>query len=192
MSNFIISRKVLAMKTIVKIISLISIYIMVACPVFAGTRNETGYDITNKIKVYDNRYEKTTPAYPDDEGTVNSSYMYGDENYPLVGVTTYGPIFLDKTSCKYEAINNVGYISCLVYYGGGGADGHGNAAKHTPVTIRFSTWKTLDKRVIKFLSAVNKNGKNITEMEYKSDNGFLNGLFWYSTGCIDISKDLDN
>lgn len=181
------------MKTIRRIILLISICVMASCSVFASTSSAAGYNITNKTMVYDsNNYAKTIPAYPDDKEPVNSSYMYGDENYPLVGVTTYGPIFLDKSSCKYEVVNDVGYISCLVYYGGGGADGHGNAATHTPVTMRFSTWKPSDKRVIMFLSAVNKNGKNITEMEYKSDNGFLNSLFWYSAGCIDISKDLDN
>ncbi len=180
------------MKTIGKIILLISICIMTSCSVFANAASEIGYDITNKTKIHEKYSAKTIPVYPDDKRPVNSSYMYGDENYPLVGLTAYGPIFLDKTSCKYEVVNNIGYISCLVYYGGGGADGQGNAAKHTPVTMRFNTWKTFDKRVIKFLSAVNKNGKNMTANTYKSDNGFLNGLFWYSAGCLDISKDLDN
>lgn len=178
------------MKVLYKIILLVSICLMSSITVFGS--DGTGYDITNKKNVYDKKYVGTVPAYPDDKRPVNSSYMYGDENYPLVGLTSYEPIFLDKTSCKYEVLNNIGYISCLVYYGGGGSDGKGNAAKHTPVTMRFSTWKQSNKRIIMFLSSVsNKTGKNDTVVTYKADNGFLNGLFWYAAGCLDVSKDLD-
>ena len=133
-----------------RIFLLILICIANSIPAFANSG--AGYDITNKTKIYDNSNVKTVPTYPDDKEPIKSSYMYGDKKFPLVGVTTSGPIFLDKTSCKFEVVDNVGYLSCLVYYGGGGSDGNGNAAKHAPVTIRFSTWKASNKRVIMFLS----------------------------------------
>lgn len=171
-----------------KIIFALSMFIFTSVSVFANPNS--GYDITNKVQIH-NDGVRTGPAYPDPQKPLKSSYMYGNKNFPLVGLTTYGPIFLDKKSCTFEVIDNVGYLACIVYYGGGGADGLGNAAKHTPVTMRFCTWKPSKKRVIKFLSSVGTTGKNDAENDYNSDDGFLNGLFWYASGCLGISQYLD-
>jgi len=170
------------------VLSLIAGWILFIATAYASPYD--GYDITNKVEQYGDDV-RTVAALPKPNNPPKQNYMYGDTNYPLVGLTTYGPIFLDKTSCKYEIADGVAIISCLVYYGGGGADGNGNAAKHAPTIIRFSTYKT-DKRVIKFLSAVSQStGKNHSERTYQSDNGFLNGLFWYCAGVLDLSQYLD-
>ena len=170
------------------IFSLLSIFLLSVMTAYASPYE--GYDITNKERIYKNT-TGTIPAFPKQGDKIQDNYMHGDMNYPLVGLTEYGTIFLDKTSCKYELSDGVAIISCLVYYGSGGADGHGNAAKHSPEVMRFSTYKT-DKRVIRFLSAVSPNtGRNSTETTYKNDNGFLNGLFWYCAGVLDLSQDLD-
>ena len=170
------------------IFSLVAILVLSIATAYAAPYD--GYDITNKTEQYGDNI-RTVAAFPKQGDKMQDNYMYGNTNYPLVGLTTYGPIFLDKTSCKYEITDGVAIISCLVYYGGGGADGHGNAAKHSPEIIRFSTYKT-DKRVIKFMSSVSPNtGKNDTESTYRSDNGFLNGLFWYCAGVLDLSQYLD-
>ncbi len=170
------------------ILSLIAVWILSIATAYASPYD--GYDITNKVEQYGDDV-RTVAALPNPSNSPKQNYMYGNTNYPLVGLTTYGPIFLDKTSCKYEIADGVAIISCLVYYGGGGADGNGNAAKHAPTIIRFSTYKT-DKRVIKFLSAVSQStGKNHSERTYQSDNGFLNGLFWYCAGVLDLSQYLD-
>ncbi len=170
------------------VLSLIAGWILFIATAYASPYD--GYDITNKVEQYGDDV-RTVAASPKPNNPPKQNYMYGDTNYPLVGLTTYGAIFLDKTSCKYEIADGVAIISCLVYYGGGGADGNGNAAKHSPTIIRFSTYKT-DKRVIKFMSSVSPNtGKNDTESTYRSDNGFLNGLFWYCAGVLDLSQYLD-
>ena len=170
------------------IFSLLTMFIFSVMTVYASPYD--GYDITNKQQIYE-KPAGTISVFPKQGDKIQDNYMYGDMNYPLVGVTTYGPIFLDKTSCKYELSDGVAIISCLVYYGSSGADGHGNSAKHSPMIIRFSTYKT-DKRVIKFLSAVSPNtGKNDAENTYQYDNGFLNGLFWYCAGVLDLSQYLD-
>lgn len=176
------------MKKIMYLILTLTLLVFISTEVFANSNS--GYDITDKVQIYNDGI-RTVAAYPNPNKPIKSSYMYGNKNYPLVGLTTYGPIFLDKKSCKFEVINNVGYLACIVYYGGGGADGHGNAAKHVPVTMRFCTWKPSNKRIIKFLSSVGVTGKNDAETDYRSDDGFLNGLFWYASGCLGISQYLD-
>jgi len=168
--------------------SLLALFILSITAGYASPYD--GYDITNKEQIY----KETTgaiPAFPKEKGNLKDNYMYGNTNYPLVGFTDYGTIFLDKTSCDYETANGVASISCLIYYGSGGSDGHGNAAKHSPEIIRFNTYKT-NKRVIRFLSAVSPDtGRNDTESTYRYDNGFLNGLFWYCAGILDLSQYLD-
>jgi len=166
-----------------------SILIFSTVSVFANPNS--GYDITNKVQVHNENDVRTIPAYPNPKEPLKNSYMYGNKNFPLVGVSVSGPIFLDKKSCKYEVIDNVGYLSCIVYYGGGGADSDGNAYKHSPVPMHFCTFKPSNKRVIKFLGAISKNVKNNDESYYRSDNGFLHGLFWYAAKCIGISQYLD-
>ena len=150
-----------------------------------------GYDITNKVRVYNENDLKDIPAYPNSKEPLKNSYMYGNKNFPLVGISVSGSIFLDKKSCKYEVIDNVGYLSCIVYYGGGGADSDGNAYRHSPVPMYFCTFKPSNKRVIKFLGTISKNGKNNDASYYRSDNGFLHGLFWYAAKCLGINQYLD-
>ena len=152
-----------------------------------------GYDITNKdySEAYKNGY--TVPKTPDsDSSHPKKNYMYGDYNFPVAGVTEYGQIFLDISSCSYYVDNGIAYVSCLTYYGSGGSDGNGNAAKHTPKTFKFCTYKGDGVRTIRFLSAINpKSGKDSTDSEYKWDNGFLNSLLWNAAYYSELSQYLD-
>ena len=152
-----------------------------------------GYDITNKdfSGTYKSGY--TEPKSPNSSTSqLKDNYMYGDYNFPVAGVTEYGLIFLDISSCSYYIDNNVAYVSCLTYYGGGGSDGNGNFAKHTPKTFKFSTYKANGIRVIKFLSSVNpKTGQDSTADSYKWDNGFLKSLFWNASYYSELSQFLD-
>ena len=92
------------MKKTIYSILILSIFIFVSANVFANPNS--GYDITNKVKIYNDGI-RTVPAYPNPQGPLKSSYMYGNKNFPLVGLTTYGSIFLDKKSCTFEVIDNV-------------------------------------------------------------------------------------
>lgn len=152
-----------------------------------------GYDITNKD--YSGVYKAgcTEPKSPNsDPSQLKSNYMYGDYNFPVAGVTEYGLIFLDISSCSYYVDNGAAYVSCLTYYGGGGSDGNGNAAKHSPKTFKFCTYKANGIRVIKFLSAINpKTGHDSTADTYKWDNGFLKSLFWSAAYYSELSQYLD-
>ena len=152
-----------------------------------------GYDITNKD--YSGVYKAgcTEPKSPNsDPSQLKSNYMYGDYNFPVAGVTEYGLIFLDISSCSYYVDNGAAYVSCLTYYGGGGSDGNGNAAKHSPKTFKFCTYKANGIRDIKFLSAINpKTGHDSTADTYKWDNGFLKSLFWNAAYYSELSQYLD-
>lgn len=152
-----------------------------------------GYDITNKD--YSGTYKAgcTVPKSPNsDPSRVKENYMYGDYNFPVAGVTEYGAIFLDISSCSYYVDNGVAYVSCLTYYGSGGSDGNGNAAKHSPKTFKFCTYKGDNGRAIRLISAINpKNGSDSTENEYKWDNGFLKSLFWNAAYYSKLSQYLD-
>ncbi len=149
-----------------------------------------GYDITNNIQRQNDG--GTIPSEPSGRYSLKENYMYGNKAYPLVGLTEYGPVFLDTTSCTYWIDSGVAYVSCLVYYGSGGADGHGNAAKHNGVIIKLDTYKANDGRHIRFIrSTDNKSGVNNTNTIYRSDNGFLRSLFWKVSYRTGLSQYLD-
>lgn len=151
------------------------------------------YDITNKD--YSGTYKPgcTEPRKPNsDSSRLKHNYMFGDYNYPIVGVTESGNIFLDISSCTYYIDKDVAYVSCLTYYGGGGSDGNGNAAKHAPKTFSFCTYKANGVQTIKFLSSVNpKNGAYSTAITYEWDNGFLINLFWNAANYSELTQYLD-
>lgn len=155
------------------------------------TSKNDGYDITNKT--YDSGKEYgTIPTDVSPHDRLQSNYMYGNKNYPVVGIIEGGAVFLDIKSCSYYVENNKAYVSCLVYYSGGGADGHGNAAKHSGTTVRFSTFKQNGKRVILFLDETSiKNGVPYTKEVYDTDNGFLRSLFWKVAGYSGLKRNLD-
>ena len=151
------------------------------------------HDITEKN--YDQGLEWGRTVIASDVSPMNRknvNYMYGDETYPRVGEFESGAVYLDKKSCNYDIQDGVAYISCIVYYGGGGSDGHGNAAKHLGRVVKFSTYKKEDKRTIIFQSETDlKTGKDYTDSAYESDNGFLKNLFWIVADQSGISKYLD-
>lgn len=177
-----------------KYFSSLLILVILSFPAVALATFDYGYDITNiSYDPYDpSKQAWTVPSSPEISQRLNDNYMYGNKNYPLVGLTDYGPIFLDITSCTYTVQNGNAILACLVYYGSGGSDGKGNAAHYTPEIIKFCTYKT-DKRVIKLLSVVNFNtGYNYTQLKYKTDNGFLINLFWLCAKYTNQSENLDN
>lgn len=150
-----------------------------------------GYDITNKT-YHSNKEYGTMEWDVSPRESMQVNYMYGDKNYPVVGSVEGGSVFLDIKSCNYYVADNKAYLSCIVYYSGGGADGHGNAAKHSGYTVRFSTFKQNGKRVIKFLEEISiKTGKENTDNAYKYDNGFLHSLFWKVAGYTGLKRYLD-
>lgn len=168
-------------------IMLIAIFMML----FTTTVFADGYDISGKDYNRNIDFGITADEVRSDARR-NVNYMFGNENYPVVGSMESGAVFLDKSSCSYYIEGGIAYVSCLVYYSGGGADGHGNAAKHVGSVIRFSTYKKNNKRVIIFLSDISaKTGKDSTSEIYKADNGYLKHLFMKVASQSGLSKYLD-
>ena len=174
-----------------KVISLVLFMILIGMPMVSANGIADGIDITNKKEDIHNMWG-IVPSYPMKDRRERDNYLYADKNFPVCGVDTATVYFMDVKSCTYYIDNGVAYLSCIVYAGGGGADKNGNPAKVSPNTYRFSTYKTSNGRVIRFLSCVvGRTGENISAKEYKYDNGFLLGLFWRIAGVTDLSKYLD-
>ena len=86
------------------VLSLIAGWILFIATAYASPYD--GYDITNKVEQYGDDV-RTVAASPKPNNPPKQNYMYGDTNYPLVGLTTYGAIFLDKVLTVTEMPRNI-------------------------------------------------------------------------------------
>lgn len=131
-------------------------------------------DITNMKRMKEGQ-PGDIPMSFSPSNSIWENYMGGDEQYPVVGKTRYGLIYLDRNSITSTEKNGALYISCLVYYGSGGMDEDGNIRRITERAFRFRVHKDKQgKKKYELLLAVNTDTqRDESALLYENDNGFL-------------------
>jgi hypothetical protein len=131
-------------------------------------------DITDLGKVRPGK-RGDIPMSPSPSNSLWENYMGGDEQYPVVGKTSYGLIYLDRDSITATEKNGALYLSCLVYYGSGGMDDEGNILRTTERAFRFRAHRDRHgRKKFELLLAVNTDTqRDESSLLYDNDNGFL-------------------